>query len=371
VKVSIDIRELSTSEDRAGKYQYIYNLVSNLLSIDFNNDYSLLSFIKGFKGDENITSEIIYHFSGRLTRLFLERLFIPVDFLMGKIDVFHGPFYYIPVCRRARSVVTIHDLTAIKYPELLEPEWAVYFKKKIKASVEKADAVIAISNFTKEEIVESLHIDDEKIRVIYNGIAQRFKPVTNKIEIQEVTAKYGVSEPYLLFVGMIKPNKNIQTLIRAYIELRKSATYEYPLVIVGDKSWDFDEVMKVVHKFKAENGIIFTGVVSDEDLPYLYSGAELFVFPSLLEGFGIPVIEAMACGTPVVTSNRTSIPEITNGAAILVDPLDVNAIAEAMHSIVSDSELRGRLSEKGINQAKVFSWEKTARETLQLYHEIA
>lgn len=374
MKIGIDIRYLSIFTNKAGIYQYVYNLVSNLPLVDSHNEYTLLSTLRGFRGDRKIASQFLRRFPGRVSDLLLERLSIPIEFFMGMMDVFHGPCYFIPRCLRCKSIVTIHDIMTLRSPEFLKPETVNYYNKKIQASARRADAIIAVSNFTKEEIVDVLNIPDERVRVIYNGVSPVFHPVKERIKIEDVKAKYGIKGNYLLFVGNIEPKKNIVTLIHACIALWNSTIYKYPLLIVGSKTchlWHFEAVWKVVQQFHAEKDIIFADVVTNEDLPLLYSGAELFIFPSLFEGFGIPVIEAMACGTPVVASNRTSIPEIAGGAALLVDPLNVNEITEAMHRVLSNSQLREHLVEKGLEWVKNFSWEQTARETLKLYQEVS
>lgn len=370
MKIGIDIRYLSCVNDMAGIYQYIYNLVLNLLAIDHHNDYMFLSTLRGFRGDDKIHSRFIKRFPGRLSDLLFETLSIPIEFLIGNMDIFHGPCHYALKCLRCKSIVTIHDIMVFKHPLFLWKDLVAPIKSNIMTSVKRSDAVIVVSNFTKGEVVELFHTSGEKIRVIYNGISPIFHPFKNKEEIVRVKAKYGVKGPYLLFVGNIEPKKNIEKLLHACVELRNSTVYKYPLLIVGKKAWYFKTVWEVVRQLHAENDTIFTDVIDGNDLPLLYNGAELFIFPSLFEGFGIPVIEAMACGTPVVASNRTSIPEISAGAALLFDPLNVDEMAGAMYNLLSNSSLRGQLVEKGFERAKYFSWEKTARETLKLYQEI-
>ncbi len=370
MKVGIDIRLLGWG-NKAGICQYIYNLVSNILSLDSDNTYSLLAPLRGLDKVWNIADQFLYRFPYRLSTLFLEKLSVPVELIMGKTDIFHGPCFFIPNHIFCKSVVTIHDLMFLRHPEYLQPDSIAHFRKITHASVNRSDAIITVSNSSKNDVVEMLKVPEEKIRVIYNGVASRFRPVKEKAKIEEIKARYGIQgQQYILFTGNIEPKKNIETLIRAYMELRNTTIYKYPLLIVGNKEWHFEAVWKVVQQLRAEKDIVFTDFVDDEDLPHLYSNAELFVFPSLYEGFGLPVIEAMACGVPVVSSNTTSIPEIANGAAILVDPLNAGEIAGAMYSILSDSKLKSRLVTKGLERAREFSWEKAARETLKLYHEI-
>jgi glycosyltransferase involved in cell wall biosynthesis len=374
MKIGIDIRELSFSNNfKNGWYQYTYNLVSNLLAIDSNNDYTLLSIFShgyGFKGDERIPQQFIHRFPGRLSRIFLEQFKIFIEFFLGKIDIFHGPCGFIPRSLSCKSIVTIHDLIPFRDTEFMHSKWAIPLKKRIYISAKRADAIIAVSNFTKREIIESFDIDEAKIQVIYQGVSPVFFPVKDDVKIQRIKNKYGLNGPYLLFVGNIEPRKNLETLIRAVVELRNSTTYKYPLLIVGNKDPHFQTIWEVVRQLHAESAILFTGVVAGDDLPFLYSGAEVFILPSLAEGFGIPLIEAMACGTPVVASNRTSIPEIAADAALLVEPLNVEAMAGAIYRVLSDPSLRHRLIKNGLKRVKDFSWERTAAETLHVYEEL-
>jgi glycosyltransferase involved in cell wall biosynthesis len=370
MKIGIDIRPLGFLNDVAGLYQYTFNLVSNLLAIDSHDEYALLSTIRGFCGDESIPDTVLRRFPGRLSKFLLETLTAPLELVMGRADLFHGPCFFVPRSLRSKLVVTIHDVMPFRHPEYLKAEWADSTKKSIHASIKRADCIIAVSRFTKCEIVELLQVPDDRIRVIYNGISPIFRPVRDQTKVEHIKTRYGVRGPYFLFVGTIEPKKNITTLICAWAALRASTRYQYPLVLVGKKGWYFEELQKEIQYRSDRKDIIFTDSITNDDLLYLYSGAEAFVMPSLFEGFGIPLIEAMACGTPVVTSNRTSLPEIAGDSALVVDPLDVRDIAGAMHMIVSDPSLRARLVQKGLERAKEFSWENTARETLNLYREL-
>ncbi len=252
----------------------------------------------------------------------------------------------------------------------MTPESAGALVEKLKASAERADAVITVSNFARSEIAELLGTSHERIRVIYNGISPTFRPCHDEGGMDRVRAKYGIPGPYLLFVGNIEPRKNLEALVRAFCEAHHAGGSIPFLVIAGYKDWYFESLWEVVRTLRAEDAIIFPGVVDGADLPSLYSGAELFVFPSLAEGFGIPIIEAMACGTPVVASNTTSIPEIAADAALLVDPMDTDALVAAIQTALSDSDLRQALVEKGLRRAQQFSWERTAFETLDVYRKI-
>lgn len=370
MKIGIDIRPLSCLNDMAGLYQYTYNLVSNLLAIDSQSEYTLLSTSRGFNGSGAIPGRFLRRFPGRVSEMLLEKVTVPLELVMGRMDIFHGPCFFAPRSLRSKLVVTIHDVMPFRHPAYLKAERVDSIKKVICSSIKRADCIVAVSQFTKHEIAELFQIPEDRIRVIYNGISPIYQPVRDQIKIEHVKERYGVKGPYFLFVGTIEPKKNITTLIRAWAALRDSTRYQYPLVLVGKKGWYFEELQKDIQNRPDREDIIITDSIENDDLPYLYSGAEAFVLPSLFEGFGIPIIEAMACGTPVVTSNRASLPEIAAHAALVVDPLKVGDLTEAMHAIVSDFSFRARLVQKGLDRAKEFSWGKTARETLDLYREL-
>lgn len=370
MNIGIDIRPLSLFNDSAGLYQHTYNLVSNLLAIDSNNEYTLLSTLRGFKGDGRIAERHVKRLPGRILDLIMKRFSVSLERIVGDLDVFHGPCFQLPPCFRSKAVVTIHDLMPFRHPEFFRTGQEDCFVRWIHASLKQADVIITVSNFVKGELMELFHIPEYRVRVIYNGIADIFFHVRDKAIIEQVKGKYGIQGRYLLFVGNIEPKKNIETLIHAWANLRNSSAYRYPLVVAGKKSWYFETVWETVRQVRLEKNVIFTDIVSNEDLPCLYSGAELFVFPSLFEGFGIPVIEAMACGIPVVASNQTSIPEVAADAALLVNPMDAEGIAEAMYKILSDSSLKDHLIKRGLDRAKAFSWEGMARETLKLYEDV-
>lgn len=367
--IGIDIRPLSYLNDKAGLYQYIYNLVYSLLCIDNKNEYTLLS-SRGFHGDEKIHRNLLKRYPGKMTDLFFEKLPLPIEFLIGKVNLFHGPCYFVPNSLISKLVVTFHDLMAYRHPEFLKPEWVISIKQKVTVSSKRADIIIAVSNFTKGEIIDLLKFPEERIRVVHNGISPLFCPVNDMKQLKIIKVRYGIDRPYILFVSNIEPKKNIETLLHAYVKLRNSTDLDYLLVIAGKKAWHFKAILDVVKQLHIEKDTIFTDVVDDLSLPFLYSGAEVFVFPSLFEGYGIPVIEAMACGTPVIASKLTSIPEIAEDAAVLIDPLNADEMADSIYRVISDTSLRNELIHKGFEQAKKFSWEKTAKKTLAIYNEL-
>ncbi len=375
MKIGIDARSLLRQE-RAGLEQYLANLIFNLAKIDRENQYFLFfNFIRPQyqKFLPQLTSENFHNIICRIPSKIMNRLFkihFPVEFCIGKLDIFHGPRHRLLPSIFARCVLTIHDLMFLAHPEFLKPEWVKSFEKEIPNGIKRADLIIADSEFTKNEIIEKWNISQEKIKVTYLGVGEEFYPIEDEIIIAKVKHKYGIKNKYILYVGNIEPKKNLIRLIEAFFQLRNSIT-GYNLVITGGKSWFFDHVFQKVNELNLQKEVIFTGYISDEELPALYNGADIFIFPSLYEGFGIPVIEAMACGTPVITSNVASLPEVVGEAGVLVDPFNLEEITTAMYQLLTDTNLHTKLKEKGLQRAKLFSWEKTARETLAVYKELA
>lgn len=367
MKVAIDARMLNILNDRAGLYQYTVNLINNLVKTDTDNRYRILC---GFRPPIRVQQATVLNIPGKLSYFCLEKLRMYAECLVGKVDIFHSPFFYLPECKTAKTVITIHDLMVFKHPEFLSQSRIKTIQKQITSSVKSADAIIVVSEFTRKELIDFFGIAARRIKVILNGISDRFGIENTGVGTGEIKKKYKITKPYLLFVGNIEPKKNIPYLIRAFKLFRERFKYHHQLVIVGNKGWGFSEVLKLALDLGLEEEVLFPGVVSDEDLPELYRGADLFVFPSLFEGFGIPVIEAMACGTPVITSGNTSLAEVVDTAAIFFDPTDIEDLAEKMNSVLNSGEIRNNLIEKGLARSKMFSWKKCAQQTIQLYHEL-
>jgi glycosyltransferase involved in cell wall biosynthesis len=230
----------------------------------------------------------------------------------------------------------------------------------------KADKIITVSQNTKDDLVEMFNYNPKKIKVIYNGVDNSYKIIDNKKLISEIKDKYDTGKDFLLYVGNIKPHKNIPVLLKALSNIDK----QNKLVIVGKRDKAYDEIFDIIDQNNLEDRIIFTGFVPDKDLILLYNAATLFVYPSLYEGFGLPPLEAMACGTPVITSNVSSLPEVVGYAAITVDPYNINGLAEEINKVLGNEVLQKAMIKKGIERAKEFTWEKTARETIRVYEEV-
>lgn len=351
MKIGIDISQIVY---QTGVSRYTAELVRNLLKIDHINEYFLYAgtlrqrrvitdFINSLNSSQ-ISSKITY-----LSPKFINLVWNHLNIFTPQTDlaVFHASNWALPKIK-AKLVTTIHDLTFIKYPKTHTKYLVSVHKRHLNRAKKYADRIIAVSQSTKKDLVD-YGIPETKIKVIYEAASPIFKPVNPAI----VKKKYGLKS-YFLSVGTLEPRKNISRLIQAYLAFKTNIQ----LVIIGKFGWG--------ETYQNQAGIKFIGFVPDEDLVGLYSGAKAFIYPSLSEGFGLPVLEAMACGCPVITSNTSSLPEVGGNAAIYVNPNNLQEIAEALRSVG-----KLNLKQKSLQQAKKFSWEKTARETLTVYQEVA
>jgi glycosyltransferase involved in cell wall biosynthesis len=285
-------------------------------------------------------------------------------------DLLFVPAHVLPIVHPRRSVVTIHDLGYLYYPEAHRLLDRLYLDLSTRYNARAATHLIADSSATKRDLIERYGTEPDKITVVYPGYDNTvFQLVQDEKAIGSVKARYGIAGDYALFVGTLQPRKNLIRLMEAFSNIQYPIS-NIQLVIAGKKGWLYREIFQQVEKLGLEGKVVFTGYVPGGDLPALLSGARLFVFPSLYEGFGLPVLEAMACGTPVVCSNVSSLPEVAGDAAILVDPLDVEGLAAALERVLGDEELRAELIERGFERVRKFSWERCARETLNVLESI-
>jgi len=295
------------------------------------------------------------------------RLPVPVDALIGPVDVFHSPDYVLPPVRRARKVVTLHDLSFLRYPEGAEPSLRRYLSAVVPRCAGEADVVLADSENTRRDVVELLGLPSEKVEVVYPGVDQRFTVTQDREVLEAVKELYSLSYPFILSVGTLQPRKNLIVLLEAYAMLKERRDLPHRLVIAGGKGWLYEGIFRRVEKLSLTKDVVFLGFVPDDHLPGLYSLADVLAFPSLYEGFGLPPLEAMACGTPVVTSDSSSLPEVVGEAGLMVPADDPAAVAEAMSQVLDDASLRADLIVRGLARAAEFSWEATGKKLLATY----
>lgn len=284
------------------------------------------------------------------------------------LDIIHSPenaSLFIKF-KNKKKIVTVHDIIAYLFPEF--GFTALRYKLLLKRTLDTSDKIIAVSYSTKKDLMKYFNIPDEKIKVIYEAADDRFKQLGLE-EKTKVIEKYQLHYPFILYVGNFMSHKNIPTLLKAFRKLLNN-NLSYKLVFTGNINNKNKKILDLIHKLNLQDEVIFIGYVESEDLPALYNVADLFVYPSLYEGFGLPPLEAMACGCPVITSNTSSLPEVVGDAGIMFDPYDVDELSTAMFKVLSNDVLRRDLVIKGLNRAKVFSWEKCAKDTINVYYEV-
>ncbi len=371
----IGINFHSSDEYFSGVEYYGLGLIAGLLCIDSVNDYFVFTnqadaVRRRVGGRENLRIIEIGGLGGRAARIVWEQSRLGVMARRYRLDVVHCLSYICPILgSEVPFVVTIHDTIALSMPEWCKRTNAAYFGLAMKRGAEKAARVIAVSKCTAVDIARDLGLDKSGIRVIYPGIDEIFSKGANQEQMQEVRSRYHLPERYILYVGNIEPKKNIATLLQMYKSLRLKS-FDHKLVVVGKRSWGSGSELSEIKRLISTNDVVFPGYVSREELRSIYTMADVFIFPSLYEGFGFPPLEAMACGTAVVASDRGSLEETLGDAAFIVEPLDAVCLLDAVHSLIADQELREKYMQLGTERSKLFSWEKASRETLGVYEEV-
>lgn len=304
--------------------------------------------------------------------------FVPLPYRMmfGRGDITHFFNFLIPPGVKGKKVCTIHDLAFIRYPDTVNLRTRRMLHLNIKRTIKRADKIFVVSEFTGKELKELYGVGDSKICVVYNAIDRElYRPITMDEQGKGILKKYGIEDKnYILYLGTIEPRKNLERLITAYArtveKLKRCEKDIPPLVLAGKLGWYYDKILERIKAEGIEDRVKMPGYVPDEDKPYLYSSALAFAFPSLYEGFGMPVIEAMACGAPVLTSNVSSLPEVAGNCAVLCDPLSEFSIAKGLYRLITEPELREELTEKGLERSRHFTWEESAKKTYEVYRSL-
>ncbi len=363
MRIGIDARLVYYSQ--AGIGQYIIHLVNGLAEVDKENEYVLL---QSRKDDTTILEEPTFRRVSLWTPSHhrLERYSLNVELMRLGLDVLHSPDFIPPHRPSCRSVITVHDLAFLLYPHFLTKESARYYGH-IDQAVRWTDHIIAVSESTKRDTMQHLGVPEDKITVVYEAANPIFRPIDRAEAREQVRNRHGLEGPFILFVSTIEPRKNVPTLVRALWQLQECYKEDVRLVLAGGKGWLFEDAFAIIEELKMDSQVHLLGRVSSEDLLYLYNAAELLAHPAFYEGFGLPPLEAMACGLPVVVSQVASLPEVVGDAGLLIDPHDVDELTVGMWRILNDSELRQEMREKGFRQAERFSWQRAARETLAIY----
>ena len=363
--------------EKAGVGFYTASLIEALAALDSHNEYILYPFFyhifdPRFKELRAPASNFKVRFHG-LSEKGIRYLWFksraPRHRLLGNVDVLHTTTYCCPARHAGKLVTTIYDLSFLHYPEHHTEANRIHCLKGSIDGALRAARIIAISEHTKRDIIEYLNVPDDRVVVTYLAARNGFHPRPDEETRTYVQERLGLREPYVLSVGTLEPRKNTRLLIRAYCALPSEIRDRYQLVIAGGKGWLSSDIYQAVVDMGVESRIRFLGYVSESDLPWLYCGATCFVYPSLYEGFGLPPLEAMACGIPVITSNTSSLPEVVGDAGMLIDPLGQDSLVSAMTKVLSDADLRCRMSRNGLSRSAMFSWERTAAQTLKVYED--
>jgi glycosyltransferase involved in cell wall biosynthesis len=297
---------------------------------------------------------------------------MPARLLTQNVSLFHAPHYVLPPLVPCRAVVTIHDCIHLMFPQYLPHRLAHgYARANLWAAAKRAERILTVSETSKADILRYCDVPADRIIVVHNAIDERFATPPGDEEVARVRERYRLDGPFALYVGNIKPHKNLERLIDAFDLVRRGGFERLELLIIGDQISKYPRLRRAVDQHKLHKHVRFLGFVADDTLAALYRLATVFVFPSLYEGFGLPPLEAMASGTPVVTSNRTSLPEVVGDAAVLVDPYSAASIAEGIQTVLSDAGLRQTLSARGLARAREFSWEASVRRIHEVYMDVA
>lgn len=381
--MKIGVNALFLQTPASGSGQYLTHLLNALAEIDQQNDYILL----GATPTKNPASgspwerfpyqvrpvPSLVRGNENIEKLVWEQLTGPRAARKAGVDLLHVPYFAPPLFPLTPGVVTIHDVIPLRLPLYRAGARVEAYMQLVARAATRATLIITVSQHAKRDIIDALHVPAERIRVIYEAAGDEYTPVTDPSALTAARGRYGLGEQYIFYLGGLDQRKNVLQLVRAFARLyRQLEDPNLQLFISGDPDKKKGPLFPDPRPVAAELGVadkIIYRFVEEEDKPAVYSGACLFVFPSLYEGFGLPPLEAMSCGAPVICSNRTSLPEVVGDAAISVDVDDIQAMAEAMRSVLTDSTLRNNLRARSIRRAAQFSWRKAGKETLAVYEE--
>jgi len=368
MRVAIDARKLHDF----GIGTYIRNLLRHLARTDQNTEFVLLC----GEADLGVAAQLGPNFRAVLepspNYSLREQVHVPWVLRRERPNVYHAPHYVLPAGVRCPSVVTIHDCIHLMFPQYLPNRVAyAYARAQMWSAARRSNCILTVSEASKRDILHLFNVAPEKIVVVYNAIDSHFSVTPSEEAVARVRERYQLDHRFVLYVGNIKPHKNLVRLIEAFDELRRGELEDLKLLIIGDQISKLPALRRAVHRHKLHNHVRFLGYLADDQLAILYRLASVFAFPSLYEGFGLPPLEAMASGTPVVTSNVSSLPEVVGGAAVLVDPYDVDAIVDGLRRVLTNPTLAAEMRQKGIARAREFSWERSVAKTWAVYQQIA
>lgn len=375
MKIGIDYT--AALKQGGGIGRYTRGLITTLAQLDQRNRYTLMltpdapvAGLQAFSEFSNFAHRT-YPLPERWMTIGWHRFYlpVPVEWFAGAIDLFHSPNFILPPTGRARTLLTVHDLSFIRHPQGAVEKLRRWLEKVVPHSLARANHVLADSESTRQDLIDIWDLAPEKITVVGAGVEPRFQPVTEPALLARLKARYRLPEKFILGLGTLEPRKNFTGLIEAFSQSPVRETHH--LVIAGGKGWLYDDIFAAAENSPAAHRIQLIGFVADDDLPALYSAADIFAYPSHYEGFGIPVIEAMACGTPVVCANNSSLPEVAGQAALQVTATDTPALAEALYRLATQPDLRQKMIQAGFHQSRAFTWPVAAERLLQVYERFS
>jgi glycosyltransferase involved in cell wall biosynthesis len=373
MKIAIDIS--LTMGENAGVSSYTRGLLEGLAAIDAENEYLLYSYLDVLQPLLAVPRKA--NFSLRTLQLGAEhwervwlRADLPPKEALEAADIIHSPFFNAPKDHHGSLVVTIHDISFLLQPQFHTEANRLHCLQGTLNAALYADRIIAVSAQTKKDLMDYFAIPEDRIRVVHEASNKIYYPERNVECIQDTLQRLKIFHNFILFVGSLEPRKNLQTLLQAYATYVKHHAGPELLVVAGAQGWLNGDISRIVADLGLEERVKFLGYVKEADLRVLYSVAKLFVYPSFYEGFGLPPLEAMACGAPVITSNTSALPEVVGDAALLIDPHSSEALCQAMRTVLADGDMRSQMRRKSLDRAQLFSWERAARETLAVYQEV-
>ncbi len=367
---------LSSSYRAAGIHRYIHQLLVHLRALSSPDD-RMVAFTGRWKLPPELEPTPHFRLSQSslptwkpAVRILWEQLLQPPAAIRERLDLLHSLSYVQPMLCPAKSVVTMLDLSFLRMPENFNRGNRAYLATMTRLTAHRCRRIITISESTRQDVISYLQVPPEKVVPIHLGVDELFRKVEDETLLARFREEHQVPEHFLLYLGTLEPRKNVERLVEAYAQVKRESGIPHKLVLGGAKGWLYDRIFARVRQLGLEHEVVFTSYIPYDELPLWYNCADIFIYPSLYEGFGLPPLEAMACGTPVVTSSVSSLPEVVGSAALTVDPLDVDALSSAIRRILEDPALATQLAEAGLQRAATFSWRKMAERTLEVYHDV-
>ena len=369
MRIAIDARGINLYNG-TGIGTYTENVLKNLINIDTTNNYHVFWSGNNYESIKKENCKIVM--TSKKHQRFFEDHYFPVNISTENIDIYHMPQNGIGFSEEisCKKIVTIHDLIPYVMPETVGKGYLLKFLKEMPLIIGGSDGIITVSEFSKRDILKFFPIDENKIFVTPLAADKKYTPIDKNYCRDFLKNVYNLTDPFILYLGGFSERKNVASALTAFSKVYKDLNKKYNLVIVGGYKDSSQRLVKLVNELKIESRVIFTGFVPEEHLPIFYNCCDTFIYPSFYEGFGLPPLEAMNCGTPVIASNLTSIPEVVGDGGILINPYDISEISLAIGNLLSSEKLREELSYKALRRAKEFSWQNTAQSTLKVYESI-